>query len=1000
MYMVNNNIDVGLIQETKLQPGHELPKLDGFSVLRRDRERDKGGGLAIIVSNNIRYEMLDAPQGPTPDDTTELQIIGIPTHAGNIQLVNMYIPPSSCCEPGYKPTIAHVLNLPSAIIAGDLNAHSTGWLSTGSNDTRGTSIETEVGQSKYVIINEDTATRVTAKASTSPDVTIVAASLANSTSWSASQALSSDHLPIIIDCCQPVEKVCSKNRHYLNYKRARWPQFRAEVETQTAMLQRPTSVHESAKLLTAVIKKAAARNIPNGRILIVRPAFPHKACQLANERDRIRATNQDEERVKQLSDEIGTEVNSYRREKWIERVEATKDGGDTSKLFKLIRSLTNPQSNEENFSIRFDGMQVSTPDAIARFFNRQFTPKPPQVDRLFRVAKRRMRNLRDDSHEFPGISSEDVRIALKRAKPSTAHGPDDISPIMLKHVGPVCRRYMADLFTLSIDTAQVPLLWRESIIIPLGKPGKEKTESASYRPISLLSPLAKLMERCLLPHLQRCLPAAAHQHGFRTAHSTVTALDTLTHAIVGGYNKNKPCQRTAVVALDLKQAFDRVKHGTLLNDLSTSSLPSCLKKWLNAYLSDRRSRVSFRGGLSSSRVCRMGVPQGGVLSPTLFNNYMSTMPAPQPPVFAVSYADDITIFSSGVKPNGVCQKLNEYLKILADWLSLRGLELSVGKCSATWMTTDTKEYAQQLPLQIHGKRIPMSRNPKILGLSYNQSLGFSPHTDVVKARMTARNRILKLLSGSEWGYEKETILSTYKAISRPIADYAAPVLAPLADPTHWRTLQIAQNAALRTATGCYRMTAIDHLHNECKMMKVQEHADMLAAQYWLRCHVPSHPRHATTEEAPPARQLKNTLRSKYGHLTDRYTGHEIDNADYRKALADLHTRCVAATLVNLQPNRVLGRPPPEVDISERLLPHDTRILLAQLRSGFCKHLRSFDRLLNEENPDDCPRCHMEEDTTEHLFYCLANPTELHVESLWTTPIAAAEHAMIALDRAG
>ena len=84
---------------------------------------------------------------------------------------------------------------------------------------------------------------------------------------------------------------------------------------------------------------------------------------------------------------------------------------------------------------------------------------------------------------------------------------------------------------------------------------------------------------------------------------------------------------------------------------------------------------------------RQGVPQGGVLSPTLFNLYMSKMPTPPPNIKLVTYADDSTILSSGKKLNELCTNLNEYLDTLNEWFTSRNLGISAPKSSATVFTT-------------------------------------------------------------------------------------------------------------------------------------------------------------------------------------------------------------------------------------------------------------------------------------------------------------------------
>ena len=71
----------------------------------------------------------------------------------------------------------------------------------------------------------------------------------------------------------------------------------------------------------------------------------------------------------------------------------------------------------------------------------------------------------------------------------------------------------------------------------------------SYRPISLLSVIAKTLKKCLLPYITANLPIKPTQHGYKIQHSTVTALHTLNNTIAKGFNQMAPPPRTITVAL-------------------------------------------------------------------------------------------------------------------------------------------------------------------------------------------------------------------------------------------------------------------------------------------------------------------------------------------------------------------------------------------------------------------------------------------------------------------
>ena len=96
----------------------------------------------------------------------------------------------------------------------------------------------------------------------------------------------------------------------------------------------------------------------------------------------------------------------------------------------------------------------------------------------------------------------------------------------------------------------------------------------------------------------------------------------------------------------------------------------------------------------------------------------------------------------------------------------------------------------------------MTTHPKILGLTLDPKLTYNRHIDLAATKARKTINILKVLTSTKWGKHKETILATYKAITRPVLDYASTIWSPNASETNIDKLQIVQNTALRIATGC------------------------------------------------------------------------------------------------------------------------------------------------------------------------------------------------------
>ena len=177
----------------------------------------------------------------------------------------------------------------------------------------------------------------------------------------------------------------------------------------------------------------------------------------------------------------------------------------------------------------------------------------------------------------------------------------------------------------------IPHTWKLASIVPITKPNKDTNKGTSYRPISLLSVIAKTLEKSLLPYITANTPM---QHGYKTQHSTVTALHTLNkHRSKRVQPNGSPCANNHC-STRYEQSFRQ------------TNIPGTIIKFIANYINGRKAYTTYRNHTSKQRQFKTGVPQVGVLSPTLFNIYTSDLPPPSAPVQVMAYADDITITST------------------------------------------------------------------------------------------------------------------------------------------------------------------------------------------------------------------------------------------------------------------------------------------------------------------------------------------------------------------
>src|SRR6476469_2024715 len=221
------------------------------------------------------------------------------------------------------------------------------------------------------------------------------------------------------------------------------------------------------------------------------------------------------------------------------------------------------------------------------------------------------------------ISNRQTTQAIKDTKNNNSTGPDNVNIRHLKHLGPLAINHLTEIFNLSLNQNIIAQIWKLAKIIPIPKPNKDPGLGTSYRPITLLSPIAKIIEKIILLYITANIPNNPHQHGFKTNHSTSTALHQLTNQITQGFNKPQAPDRTIVVSLDLSKAFDTVDIHSLIHKLHHTNIPPTIIKYIANYIKGRKGYTLHLNATSRPQQFKTGVPQGGVLSPTLFNIYTS-----------------------------------------------------------------------------------------------------------------------------------------------------------------------------------------------------------------------------------------------------------------------------------------------------------------------------------------------------------------------------------------
>ena len=191
-----------------------------------------------------------------------------------------------------------------------------------------------------------------------------------------------------------------------------------------------------------------------------------------------------------------------------------------------------------------------------------------------------------------------------------------------------------------------------------------------------------------------------------------------------------------------------------------------------------------------------------------------------------------------------------------EWADERGLIISAPKSTVTLFTSDTRQSHTHPQVSLPDSILPLERHPRILRVTFDPHFTFIPHVSSLISRVFPRLNLLRALTGTDWGQQKETLLTTFISLIRSLFTYDAPIWFPNTSQSNIQKLQTLQNAALRTMTGCVRMSDIGHLHTEAQVLPVNSHLSLLCSQFLARTLIPSHPSHHITTSPSGPRRVK------------------------------------------------------------------------------------------------------------------------------------------------
>lgn len=391
------------------------------------------------------------------------------------------------------------------------------------------------------------------------------------------------------------------------------------------------------------------------------------------------------------------------------------------------------------------------------------------------------------------------------------------------------------------DEGNIPVSWKEALIVPIHKPGKDASKPSNYRPIALTSNICKLMERMINERILYILESkqllAPYQSGFRKGRQTMDLVVCLEDEVRKvQVNKESVC----AVFFDVEKAYDMLWRDGLLIKLHQIGIGGKLFNWIMDFLRERSIQVLIGTEVSKQHVVENGTPQGSVVSPTLFSIMINDIFVNISPDMGRSlFADDGAIWKRGRNIKYVTRKMQEGVSQVEEWGIKWGFRFSIDK-SKVMLFTRCK--VRDLNLKLYDGIIERVESFRFLGVHFDERLTWRTHIDHVINKSKSVLNLMRCLTGVKWGADFTSLKFIYVALVRSRLDYGCVVYRSAAKSVLDR-LDIIQNQALRICLGAVRTSPICALQVEAGEMPLHLRRDQLLVHYWiyLKGHEESHP---------------------------------------------------------------------------------------------------------------------------------------------------------------
>lgn len=785
-------------------------------------------GVSLGIDRNVPHQFLDV-RSPLQCIAARVEWPTVATFA------SIYI----CREDGQAEIERKlddlIAQLPGPVVLlGDFNAHSQLWGGT-HIDHRGRAIEGLLGRHNLIILNDGKHTRVDPRdgRTSAIDLSIVSGTIASEFIWSVDEdTRESDHYPLFLHSINHRRARRTKRTRWI-YDRANWAKYSDEFRGPV-----PNTVEDLEKAIVV----SAETSIPQTSSKVGRKAVHwwteevEKAVRDRRKKLRkLRKLDENHPLKAQALDEFKTARNHARQtiqkassNSWTGFVTGIRPSNGSTEIWRRVNIFRNGPKASINQLI-VDGNFTEEPgeiaEALADYFAKVSATRSPTHPRAIPDKPIPTFDGGENESYNHDFTMNELDWAIRRSN-GLSTGVDNIGYPMIKNLPYRTKEALLDVYNRIYDEGKIPDRWKEGIVVPIPKTGKNQLHLGNQRPITLVSCLGKVLERMvnrrLITILEELGVLGQEQHGFRRGKGVDTYLAEL-ESDVSGWIKER--QHGELALLDLAKAYDTAERMPILHNLNGWGIRGRMGRFIADFLQNRTFRVAIGGLLSSLRVMENGVPQGTILAVTLFLVRMTEVKRYIPRGVTIKlYADDILLIAHGKSTSYVRKRIQQAITGVEVWTQHLGFELASTKSQIIHICRRNR-HQEQAPVTTEAGPIQEVKHARLLGVTFDGRFNFRQHVSDTREAVECRNRVLRVIGGHRISGARNTLLEVHRALIQSRIFYAWG-LTSSATPAALRPLEPAYLAGIRSASGAFRSSPRSSIYAESGRLPFQHAANI------------------------------------------------------------------------------------------------------------------------------------------------------------------------------